>query len=135
MTENDFRGTVERRRQRVGSQLMSNLRTILLAAGSFSTTGFCASSSTAAVRICGQPVVAAASAATEREAKKAALAQWKAAASVLGPGYEAWRLASEKVLHCKPGAAGAIDCVAKGRPCTIEQAPDTRDIRKKRLET
>jgi hypothetical protein len=89
----------------------------------------------AAVRVCGEIIIATSTAPTELEAKKAALDQWKASASMLGAGFVAWRLAADRVLHCRPGEGGKFACVAKGRPCTIEQAPDTREIRRKRLET
>lgn len=89
----------------------------------------------AAVRICGEPVLVTQSGATEPEAKKKALDQWKAEAGKLGEGYTGWRIAADKVLTCKKSEDGSFACVARGSPCTIDQAPDKRELRSKRLDT
>ncbi|MDQ8697889.1 hypothetical protein [Hyphomicrobium sp. LHD-15] len=107
------------------------LRAVLFAASfvSFETTAI------AAVRLC-QPVVSSGlvSAPTELEAKKRALDAWKAMALQHGEAYASWRLATDKLLECLPRKAGGFECLATGAPCTIEQAPDRRELREKRLD-
>jgi hypothetical protein len=94
-----------------------------------------AASAFAAVRVCQDRILAAASAASEKEAKKAALDKWKEAAKARGEEFASWRLAAGRVLSCSPAPGGGFSCLAQGAPCTIEQAPNTRELRKRRLET
>lgn len=89
----------------------------------------------AAVRICESQILVTGNGATEKEARKQALDLWKAAAAKLGEGYTGWRLAADKVLACKKAEGGGFSCVARGAPCTIDQAPDKRELRSKRLDT
>lgn len=107
------------------------LRVALLATSlaSFQTTAI------AAVRLC-QPVVSSGliTAPTELEAKKRALDAWKTLAQQHGEPYASWRLAADKLLECLPHKTGGFECLAKGAPCTIEQAPDRRELREKRLD-
>jgi putative component of membrane protein insertase Oxa1/YidC/SpoIIIJ protein YidD len=88
-----------------------------------------------AVRLC-EPVVSSGlvSAPTELEAKKAALDAWKAKALQHGEPYASWRLAGDRLLECLPHKNGGFECLAKGAPCTIEQAPDRRENRRNRLD-
>lgn len=97
-------------------------------------TGPASPSATAAIRFCSSAVTSTAVAGTELDAKKSALDMWKAEAEKLGAGYASWRLAADRILECKPASGGKIACVARGRPCTIEQAPNTRELRQKRLD-
>jgi hypothetical protein len=92
-------------------------------------------SSRAAVRLCEAPVSSGSvKGATESAARRGALAAWKAEAFVKhGERYTAWRLAVEKVLKCLPGKTGGFECLARAAPCTIEQAPARRELRKKRI--
>ncbi|MBR2535982.1 MAG: hypothetical protein IKE66_07910 [Hyphomicrobium sp.] len=77
----------------------------------------------AAVRKCGPAITSdVASASTETEAKKTALAQWRGAARKRGEGFDSWRLAAGKTLKCFPAASG-FECVAHGSPCIIDQTP------------
>jgi hypothetical protein len=82
------------------------------------------SAASAAVRQC-WPIVSSeiASAPTELDAKKKALAQWRAKAQALGPGLDSWRLAHDKSLKCFPKAPGSFECIAFGAPCVIDQTP------------
>ncbi|NOT69843.1 MAG: hypothetical protein HOP09_00780 [Hyphomicrobium sp.] len=77
----------------------------------------------AAVRSCG-PVVSSeiATAATELDAKKKALDQWRVEALKRGPGFDSWRLAADKSLKCFPKEQG-FECVAFGAPCIVDQTP------------
>ncbi len=70
---------------------------------------------------------------TEEEARREAMTAWKAKALEFGEPYSSWRLASERLLHCLPRKDGHFECVANGMPCTIEQAPDRRELREKRI--
>lgn len=94
------------------------------------------SAAVAAVRLC-EPVISSGlvTAPTELEAKKIALDAWKAKALQHGEPYSSWRLAADKLLQCLPHKNGGFECLAKGAPCTIEQAPDRRELREKRLGT
>lgn len=84
----------------------------------------------AAVRRCGAFVSSdVVRAASELEAKKGAMDQWHAKAAKLGPGLDSWRLAADKSLQCFPKDKD-FECVAFGRPCTIEQAPQPKDAKK-----
>lgn len=96
------------------------VRMVSLAAAVISLIAFDAH---AAVRKCGAAITSdVAHAATELEAKKKALGQWRRAALKRGEGLDSWRLAVNKTLKCLPAAAG-FDCVAHGSPCVIDQAP------------
>lgn len=70
-------------------------------------------------------------AATELEAKKLALEQWRQRAARLGPGYDGWHIAVEKVLKCFPKGA-AFECIAVAQPCVIQQNPNQRPAGKDR---
>lgn len=86
----------------------------------------CAEPSSAAVRKCGDRIESGiVAAATELEAKKAALDQWRAVAAKLGPGYDGWHIAAEKVLKCFP-KQGQFECIAVGYPCVIQQNPNQK---------
>ncbi|WP_439541072.1 hypothetical protein [Hyphomicrobium sp.] len=99
---------------------------VLLMAGSHSGD--------AAVRLCEQPVSSGiAPGATEKEARKAALSAWRAKALQHGEAYASWRLAAGKLLKCLPAKGGGYECVARANPCTIEQAPDRRELRRNRI--
>ena len=87
-----------------------------------------------AVRVCGEPVIGLGSGDTEATAKKRALDDWKAKAANAGAGYTNWRLAARRVLECRPENSGRTACAARATPCTIEQAPATRELRQKRLD-
>lgn len=88
----------------------------------------------AAVRLCEAAIsVGPVPAASEREARKAALDAWKAKALEYGEGYASWRLAAGKLLKCLPRPGRGFECVARASPCTIEQAPDRRELRRKRI--
>lgn len=77
----------------------------------------------AAVRTCAPRIQSdIVMAATEVEAKKRALEQWRARAAKLGPGFDGWHVAAEKVLKCFP-KAGGFECLAVGSPCVIQQNP------------
>jgi hypothetical protein len=97
--------------------------------------GASTSPSDAAVRLCrgtisSGPVIAA----TEREAKRQALDIWKGEAAKLGVSFSAWGRAADKILACKPAVGGKFVCLARAAPCTIEQAPNRRENRSKRIE-
>ena len=78
----------------------------------------------AAVRQCGEIISSEiVHAPAELDAKKMAIEQWHTKALKLGAGLESWRLAAEKSLKCFPKDSG-FDCVAFGRPCIIDQAPN-----------
>ncbi len=88
----------------------------------------------AAVRICeatvsSGPVIGA----TEQEARKKALDAWRFKALQHGEPYASWRLATGKLFTCLPRKEGGFECLARGAPCTIEQAPDRREMRQKRI--
>jgi hypothetical protein len=74
----------------------------------------------AAVRICGAIVVAEGADKSEAGARRKALDGWREGASRLGTGYEAWRVATDRALVCRP-AEGLVVCRASARPCTIKQ--------------
>jgi hypothetical protein len=78
----------------------------------------------AAVRICAAPVSSGPQrAANEKDGQRLALEAWQKAATAIGPGYTAWRLALAKDLRCLKGRDAQIVCEAVGRPCTIQQVP------------
>jgi hypothetical protein len=90
----------------------------------------------AAVRLCEASVSSGQVIADkEMDARKGALDAWKAKARQHGEGYASWRLAGDKFLECLPRNEGGFECIAKGAPCTIEQAPDRRELRKNRIDT
>lgn len=94
-----------------------------------------ASEARAAVRICEAKVTGSSSGTTELEAKKNALDDWKSkAAAVHGENYTNWRLSSDRQLSCQPNPDSTFRCFATGRPCIIDNAPGTLDIRRKRQE-
>ncbi len=71
----------------------------------------------------------------EGTARAAAIAIWKSKALEHGEPYGSWRIAAEKIFECLPRKDGGFECLASGRPCTIEQAPDRRENRKNRIGT
>lgn len=88
----------------------------------------------AAVRLCEASVTSGVVVGTNEEtARAAALAMWKSKALAHGEAYASWRIAAEKLLKCLPRDGGGYECIAAARPCTIEQAPDRRDLRKNRI--
>jgi hypothetical protein len=88
----------------------------------------------AAVRVCEQPVSSGIVAApNEKEAHTAALAAWRAQAFQYGEPYASWRLAAGKLLKCLPRPGHGFECLARASPCTIEQAPNRRELRRKRI--
>jgi hypothetical protein len=94
----------------------------------------CETPASAAVRLCEASVSSGQVAADkEMDARKGALDAWKAKARQHGEQYTSWRLAGDKFLECLPRKEGGFECIAKGAPCTIEQAPDRRELRQKRL--
>jgi hypothetical protein len=109
-----------------GAGIAAAVMIVLLKAGSH--PGY------AAVRLCEQPASSGiAPGATEKEARKAALSAWRAQALQHGEAYASWRLAAGKLLKCLPTKSGGYECVARASPCTIEQAPDRRELRRKRI--
>lgn len=93
-----------------------------------------AGEASAAVRLCEAPVSSGQIVADkELDARKGALDAWKAKALEHGEGYTSWRLAADKFVKCLPRNEGGFECIARGSPCTIEQAPDRRHLREKRL--
>jgi hypothetical protein len=94
-----------------------------------------ATSGEAAVRMC-KPLVTSGLVVrpTEAEARREAMAAWIGKATRLGKGYASWRLATEKLIQCLPEKTGGFACFAKGMPCTIEQAPDRRQLRDNRID-
>ncbi len=88
----------------------------------------------AAVRLCKAPVSSGpVIGETEQEARKNALDSWKFKALQHGEPYASWRLAADKLFTCLPRKEGGFECLARGAPCTIEQAPARRELRQKRL--
>ncbi|MDX2258388.1 MAG: hypothetical protein NW205_05670 [Hyphomicrobiaceae bacterium] len=81
----------------------------------------------AAVRVCAASVAGApAVAASEAEAKKAALADWTAKARSADIEHPLWRTAYRKSLTCTGGEPGTFKCSATAMPCEIRQvAPGT----------
>jgi hypothetical protein len=82
-----------------------------------------ASPSSAAMRSCLKLVVGQATAATEIEAKKQAMDDWKKSAVEAGMEHPAWRIAGNKSFTCETEADGQFTCTASGDPCTIVQVP------------
>lgn len=91
--------------------------------------------SQAAVRLCEAPIsTGPVHAMTERDSRAGALAAWRSATRAAhGERYVSWRLASGKVLKCVPDSPDGFACIARASPCTIEQAPDRRHLRKNRI--
>jgi hypothetical protein len=88
----------------------------------------------AAVRLCERSVSSGPVTGTdEQTARAAALALWKSKALEHGEPYSSWRIAADKLLKCLPRDGGGYECLATARPCTIEQAPDRRELRKNRI--
>ncbi len=91
--------------------------------------------SKSAVRLCGALVTSEVfTDAEELAAKKKALDDWKAKVQPLGEGYTNWVTAADKMIACVPSMSGGYECVARGHPCIIEQAPDRKHLRDKRIE-
>ena len=81
--------------------------------------------SEAAVRLCRELVTATQSAATELDARRLAMAEWKAATKKYSPHHDLWRLAAHKTLACGV-VDGGYECLARGSPCVISQVVPTR---------
>ncbi|MEO1542546.1 MAG: hypothetical protein AAFR75_00775 [Pseudomonadota bacterium] len=78
-------------------------------------------SADAAVRVCKPLVVGQIEqAATEKDAKRAALASWVEKSKRAGMEYPSWRLANNRRLRCEV-VGRQHECVALGQPCTIRQ--------------
>lgn len=93
-----------------------------------------AGEASAAVRLCEAPVSSGIVTGTSEDtAKASALAIWKSKALKHGEGYDSWRLATEKTLKCLPRGDRMFECIASAAPCIIEQAPDRRHLREKRM--
>lgn len=81
----------------------------------------------AAARVCGAAVEGhGQEAATEAEARKAALSDWQAR---VGAAF-AWRLAGNKGITCLKSANGGFVCKATGHPCTLRQKPPEVPLRR-----
>lgn len=90
---------------------------------------------TAAVRIC-EPHVSSGlvTGTSEQTAKAAALGLWKSkVVAQHGENHGSWRIAAEKSLQCLPRRDTMFECIARAAPCIIDQAPDRRDTRDKRM--
>lgn len=78
----------------------------------------------AAVLLCEKPVLGdLVEAATELDARKAAISSWTKKIAHLGEPYSSWRLARAKRYECAPLASGKWTCAAFAAPCTIRQKP------------
>lgn len=83
----------------------------------------------AAVRLCEMSVSSGlVSGSSEHAARRDALTAWKSKAMRHGERYASWRIAIDKLLKCLP-RDGGYECLARARPCTIEQAPGRRQPR------
>lgn len=83
------------------------------------------SSSEAAVRRCELPVTSGPQeAATEAEARRAAMARWLIAAGRYSPGHASWRLAVRRSIVCAPVDGQRFRCEATATPCIIQQVPE-----------
>ena len=106
----------------------------VMSVAALAVTAAAGAPSHAAVRLCEAMISSGQiSAATEQEARKGALDAWKARAMDHGEGYASWRLAADRFLQCLPRKEGGFECIASASPCTIEQAPDRRELRQKRM--
>ena len=109
------------------------LRLFLMAA--VSTAFVWGEPAAAAVRLCKEPVSSGLVVRpTELEARKEAMTAWKAKATEFGEPYAGWGVALDRLFQCLPHKDGGFECVATGRPCTIEQAPDRRHLRENRID-
>jgi len=104
------------------------------AAAAVAMLALSADAAMSAVRVCEDSVSSGlVDGASERIARAAALAQWKAKVDLAhGERYAGWRIAADKLLKCLPKGDG-FQCLARARPCTLDQAPDRRELRQKRL--
>ncbi len=59
---------------------------------------------------------------TEKVAKKRALESWTAKARAMEEN-ASWHVAAQKTLTCAQAADKSFQCLARGYPCTIRQAP------------
>ena len=76
----------------------------------------------AAARLCGTPVLSAVSeAAVLRDARRAALDDWRRKAERQGKAYTSWRLAKERRSRCARLKDGRHACVVLAVPCRIVQ--------------
>lgn len=78
----------------------------------------------AAVRLCGRPVLGSISqAATAEEARRVAITSWSVKAARLGREFTSWRLAIRKRYSCGRLKDGRHSCIAFASPCRIVQKP------------
>lgn len=90
------------------------------------------SAAEAAVRVCKAPVASGlAREPSEPAAKKRAIQDWTVRAKAAGAASPAWQTAANKLLKCAPGEGGAFECVAYAAPCTVQQVPPKRRVRRK----
>jgi hypothetical protein len=95
----------------------------------------CGEPAAAAVRLCKEPVSSGLIVRpTELEARKEAMTAWKAKAMEFGELYAGWGVALDRLFECLPHKDGGFECMATGRPCTIEHAPDRRHLRENRID-
>ena len=102
---------------------MSPLTQVASMAAVVCLTGTLATPASAAMRNCVKLVVGQATAATELEAKKQAMDDWKKSAVAAGIEHPAWRIAANKSFKCETESDGQFTCTASGDPCTITQVP------------
>ena len=60
-------------------------------------------------------------AASETEAKRAAIAVWRVLAERVGPQFGRWQIAWCRRLTCERADSGGVRCEAVGGPCRVEQ--------------
>lgn len=76
----------------------------------------------AAVRVCTTAQLSdIAHASSELEARRAALASWRAKAARSGRAFTNWRLAAKKSSRCARLKDGRYACVAFAVPCRLQQ--------------
>lgn len=81
----------------------------------------------AAVRVCTTAQLGdIAHAANELEARRAALASWRAKAARSGRAFTSWRLAAKKSSRCARLKNGRHACVAFAIPCRVSQVPSRK---------
>lgn len=77
----------------------------------------------AAMRYCMTTIVGEGAAASEIDAKRRAMDDWKTKSIAAGIEHPAWRIAHEKSLKCENADTGGFVCSAIAGPCTISQVP------------
>ncbi|MEQ1616602.1 MAG: hypothetical protein ABL904_27940 [Hyphomicrobiaceae bacterium] len=95
----------------------------LLAAWTVITLLAGASAASAAVRVCKAEMSSGPHlAASVAEGQKRAIAAWTQVAKVVGgDSHTSWRIANSKTLSCTPTEGTKVICIARARPCVIEQ--------------